>query len=162
MVNEKRSPRRILALLLCTCIARSWVRSAVATIQSLNNFGGIRTTVDNIQNGFGIREKWPLSGSPFPFFSAPEPNVAILAIPLFRTEVGRSVDERRWQNAQRKSLNSAKNTEQCQEYGTRILGLSSIIGANLSEPLPLRVVRWLCLFLSYVRLGHGGSFGVIY
>ena len=37
-----------------------------------------------------------------------------------------------------------------------------IFGASLSEPLPLRVVRWLCLFLSYVRLGHGGSFGVIY
>ena len=39
-VNEKRSPRRIIALLLCTCIACSWFRSAVATIQSLN-FGGI-------------------------------------------------------------------------------------------------------------------------
>ena len=40
MVNENRSPRRIIAFLLRTCIARSWFRSAVATIQSLN-FGGI-------------------------------------------------------------------------------------------------------------------------
>ena len=67
--------------------------------------------VDNIQNGFGIREKWPLSGSSFPFFSAPEPNVAVFAIPLFQTEVGRYADERSWQNAQRKTLNAAKNTE---------------------------------------------------
>ena len=33
-VNEESSLRRILALLLCACIARSWFRSAVATFNS--------------------------------------------------------------------------------------------------------------------------------
>ncbi|MDA8032539.1 MAG: hypothetical protein MPK62_15730, partial [Alphaproteobacteria bacterium] len=40
VVNEKRSPRSIIVILLCTCIAHSWFLSAVATIQLLN-FGGI-------------------------------------------------------------------------------------------------------------------------
>ena len=62
-------------------------------------------------NGFGIREKWPLPSISLPFLTAQKPNVAVLAIPLFGTEVGRSADKRSWPNAQRKPLNAAKNTE---------------------------------------------------
>ena len=114
--NEKRSPWRILALLLCTCIAHSWFPSAVAMIQSLN-LGGISHHGWQHTEWLRYPRKWPLSGSSFPFFSVPELNVAVFAIPLFRTKVGRSADERRWLNAQRKPLNAAKNTERSQECG---------------------------------------------
>ena len=147
-INEKRSPWRIIALLLCTCIARSWSRSAVATIQfaELRRHFAPRLATYKMAS---VLEK--NGGSPFPVFSAPEPNVAVFAIALFQAEVGRSADERSWQNAKRKTLDAAKlrirnatknterpkNTERCQEYGTRILGLSVVVqlrGTNANSP----------------------------
>ena len=71
----------------------------------------------------------------FSFFSELEPNVTVFAIPLFRTEVGRSADERRWPNAQRKPLNVTKNTERpknTEEYKVEYSGLAPLYRMNES------------------------------
>ena len=72
-------------------------------------------------------------------------NVAAFAIPLFRTGVRRSADERGWPNAQHKPLNAAKNLERpknTEEYKIRYSGLA---------PLHIRcqMVPLLCFFVLF-------------